>query len=68
MLWIKHKISPMKIDIVPSRISKFIVLRIYITSSICHKHVNFPAFAKVDNLFTKQLLTSAICFLDGNVT
>lgn len=32
-------------------------------------HANFPAFTGVDNLFTKQtLLTSAICFLDDNVT
>lgn len=55
----------MKVD--TSRTSEFIVY-MYVTSSICHKHTNFPTFAKVDNLFTKQLLTPAICFLDDNVT
>lgn len=68
MLWVKCEILPMKVDTVTSRTSQFIVPRVYIISSICHKHANFPTFAKVDNLFTKQLLTSAICFLDDNVT
>lgn len=39
------------------------LFQVYIISSICRKHANFLMFAKVDNLFTKQLLTWAIYFL-----